>query len=176
MRRSARPVLLVAGSWLVVVAVAVVVRLTWDLQYEPGNCSDVLTADSRERFEDLRTPVRGAQWLWAVAVAALLLRWRAGSPGAPPAWRTALAAPLLLLLAAYSGILLLEDPFVVIIVGVIAGAVALAGGTAILLTLLFHRERPDGMAGAFVSWLLLCVVLAPLGLGLLTANEESTLC
>lgn len=176
MGRPARPVLLVAGSWLLVVTVAAVVRLTWDLQYEPGNCSDVLTGASRERFEDLRIPVRGAQWLWAASVAGLLLRWRAGGPGAPPTWKTALAAPLLLLVAAYSGILLLEDPFVVVIVGVIAGGVALVGGTVILAVLLVRRERPAGMAPAFVSWLLICVVLAPLGLGLFTANEESTLC
>jgi hypothetical protein len=174
--RLPRPVLLVAGSWLLVVAVAVVVRLTWDLEYEPGGCSDVLTSASRERFEDLRVPVRGAQWLWAVAVAALLLRWRALSPDAPPTWRTALATPLLLLVAAYSGILLLEDPFVVIIIGVIAGAVALVGGTVVLASLLARRERPTGMTAAFVTWLLLCVAGAPLGLGLLTANEESTLC
>ncbi len=50
------------------------------------------------------------------------------------------------------------------------------GGAAVAASLLVRRERPAGMTAAFVTWLLICVAPAPLGLGLVTANEETTLC
>lgn len=164
-------------SWLPVVALTIVVVSLWDLRYEPGGCTDILTDASEDTFATWGWVLRVAQWVWALVAGGLLLRARSRADEPPPSeWRTAAAIVGGLLLVALSGVLLAQDGFVLLVGFIVLGAGGLVVAALVAVLLLVRVAHPPGFALALAAWLGVCLLLAPLGLGVLTASDAGTLC
>jgi len=169
------PRLLIA-TWAAVVVLSIVVVATWDLQYVDGNCAPVLTEGSQDRFDFYGTGLRIAQWAWAAITGALILRGRARDVGTPALWRMAFAAAAMATVVVFSGLLLAREELGVALGVILLGPVALVLAAGTYAVLLARRERGEGTRASVLTWLVLCVLAAPLGLGILTVSNEGTFC
>lgn len=174
MRRPAARLLL---SWVPVVLLTVAVVALWDLRYEPGGCSEVLTAGSQDRFDVWGWVLRVAQWSWALGAGAWLVRSvLTSSQPAPAPWRMGLAVAGGLGLVVLSGTLLALEGLLVFLGVLLLGGGGLVVAAAVAAALTFRTPSPPGFRGALYAWLAVCVLLAPIGLGALSASRAGTLC